>query len=104
MIRQFLKKILSNPIGKLADKYDSRPDEKRVFAALTELNANIKADPGKKGPVIEINDQHQFIIFSDQHKGIKNGSDIFAFAEKNYVAALDHYNQNNFTYINLGDG
>ncbi|RKR80184.1 hypothetical protein BDD43_0280 [Mucilaginibacter gracilis] len=104
MMRRFLKNILSKPIGKLADKYDSRPDQKRVFAALTELNQNIKTNPGKKGPVIEFDEQQQFIIFSDQHKGTKNGSDIFAFAEQNYIAALDHYNKNNFTYINLGDG
>jgi predicted phosphodiesterase len=104
MIRQFLKKILSKPIGKLADKYDSRPVEQRVFAALTALNQNIKAKPGKKGPVIDFDDSHQFIILSDQHKGTKNGSDIFALAEQNYIAALDHYNQNKFTYINLGDG
>lgn len=104
MIRQFLKKILSKPIGKLADKYDSRPDEQRVFAALTELNANITTNPGKKGPVIDFDDNHRFIIFSDQHKGTKNGSDIFALSEQNYIAALDHYNKSSFTYINLGDG
>lgn len=68
MIRQFLKKILSKPIGTLADKYDSRPDAKRVFAALTELNQNMLNNPGKKGPVIDITDKDKFIIFSDQHK------------------------------------
>jgi len=104
MVRQFLKNILAKPLGKLADKYDSRPDATRVFPALTELSQNIKANPGKKGPVINFDDSHSFIILSDQHKGIKNGSDIFALAEGNYVAALDYYNQQNYTYINLGDG
>lgn len=104
MVHQFLKKILSDPIGKLAGRFDSRPDQKRVFAALTQLNADIKACPAKKGPMIGFNDQHKFIIFSDQHKGIKNGSDIFALAEQNYIAALEYYYQEGFTYINLGDG
>jgi len=100
MVRKFLKRILSEPIGKLAAKYDSRPDEQRVFTALSELSTHIKTNPGKKGPVIEFDDTHQFIIFSDQHKGTKGGSDIFALAESNYVSALDYYNQQNYTYIN----
>jgi predicted phosphodiesterase len=104
MLRQFLKRVLRKPLGNLADKYDSRPDAKRVFAALTELNQNILANPGKKGPVINFTPDQSFIIFSDQHKGTKGGSDIFALAENNYLAALQYYNQNKFTYINLGDG
>lgn len=102
-IKQFLQKILRKPIGYLSDKYSSRPDKQRVFKALSRLKHNIITKPGKKGPVITFNSEERFIIFSDQHKGAKNGSDIFAFAEKNYLSALDHYNQNNFTYINLGD-
>lgn len=42
-------------------------------------------------------------MLSDQHKGTKNGADDFAIAEKNYLAALDHYYQNKFHYIALGD-
>ncbi len=104
MIKKILQTILRKPLGYLSDKYASRPDKQRVFTALSELKQSILTEPGKKGPVISFDPEQHFIIFSDQHKGTKNGSDIFAFAEKNYVAALDHYNQNNFTYINLGDG
>ncbi|MDF2432835.1 MAG: hypothetical protein JWP44_2466, partial [Mucilaginibacter sp.] len=45
----------------------------------------------------------RFIVLSDQHKGARDGADIFALAEKNYLAALEYYNNNNFFYINLGD-
>ena len=45
----------------------------------------------------------KFIILSDQHKGSRDGADMFAKAEKNYLAALDHYYAEDFTYINLGD-
>lgn len=45
----------------------------------------------------------KFIIFSDQHKGARDGSDIFAKSEKNYLAALEHYEHEKFFYINLGD-
>ena len=104
MVRQFLKRILRKPLGSLADKYDSSPDATRVFAALTDLNKDILTNPGKKGVVINFTPDQSFIIFSDQHKGTKGGSDIFALAEKNYITALSYYNQNNYTYINLGDG
>ena len=61
-------------------------------------------DPGKKGFVIPFNPHtHRFIIFSDQHKGRKNGADDFMNAEKNYLNALDHYNAENFHLIALGD-
>ena len=40
----------------------------------------------------------KFIVLSDQHKGAKNGDDDFADNEKNYLAALDYYHQNNYFY------
>ncbi|MES1214038.1 MAG: metallophosphoesterase [Bacteroidota bacterium] len=60
--------------------------------------------PGKKGIVIPF--EHlagKFIIFSDQHKGARNGADDFTLAEPNYLAALDYYNRNDFQFISLGD-
>lgn len=45
----------------------------------------------------------KFIILSDQHKGARDGADIFAKSAGNYLAALDHYYKEGFTYINLGD-
>ncbi|WP_370362894.1 metallophosphoesterase [Mucilaginibacter flavidus] len=43
------------------------------------------------------------MILSDQHKGARDGADVFANAAPNYLAALDYYHTNNFCYINLGD-
>jgi len=45
----------------------------------------------------------RIIIFSDQHKGARNGADDFAIAAKNYCAALEFYSNENFSFINLGD-
>ena len=45
----------------------------------------------------------RFIIFSDQHKGARDAADDFMLAEKNYMAALDYYYNNQFHFINLGD-
>lgn len=103
-MRKFLQRILSGPVSRLADKYSSKPDKARIHTALTLLYDRIATGNEKKGLLIDFIPQEQkFIIFSDQHKGAKNGSDDFAFAEKNYLYALDYYNQNNFHFISLGD-
>ncbi|WP_018615066.1 metallophosphoesterase [Segetibacter koreensis] len=104
-MRKFLQRILSGPVSRLADKYSSKPDKARVHKALTQLYNKISTGNEKKGLLIDFTpDEDRFIIFSDQHKGAKNGSDDFAFAEKNYLYALEYYNQNNFHFISLGDG
>ena len=103
-MRRFLQRILKGLIIKLADKFSSRPDQKRVNAALADLYQNISGNPGKKGPVISFDaGRDKFVVLSDQHKGARDGADIFAKAEKNYLAALEHYNNQGFFYINLGD-
>lgn len=98
-----LQKILSPPVNWIEHKISSRPDKNRIFKALSDLYAHILKYPGKKGLLINFFANDRFIIFSDQHKGAKNGADDFAMAEKNYLAALEFYNENNFCYINLGD-
>jgi predicted phosphodiesterase len=104
MIRNFLQKILKKPVNWIANKYDSRPDKDRVFKSLTELKKVIADQSKDKGPVIRFNSHSDhFIIFSDHHKGAKNGADDFAPAEANYVSALEYYHQQNFHYIALGD-
>ena len=103
-MRRFLQRLLYKPISRLADKFSSRPDKARVYKALDALYKNITTDPGKKGLVIPFNaQQDKFIILSDQHKGARDGSDIFAKSSGNYLAALDHYYKEQFIYINLGD-
>lgn len=103
-MRKFLQRILSPLVSRIADKYSSRPDKERIHKALTELYSKISTGNEKRGLLIEFSpDQQKFIIFSDQHKGAKTGSDDFAFCEKNYLYALEYYYQNNFHLISLGD-
>ena len=99
-----LRTILSKPVLWAAAKFSSRPNRERIFEALTKLSASIVEDPGKKGLVIPFEQQAgKFIIFSDQHKGKRNGADDFKEAEQNYLTALDYYSSNDFCFINLGD-
>jgi predicted phosphodiesterase len=102
-MRLLLQKIFRNPVSKLAQKYSSRPNSERVHDALSALYQKLMDEPGKKGLVIPFNSSQRFIILSDQHKGAKDGSDDFALAEKNYLAALCYYEQQDYFYINLGD-
>lgn len=103
-MRQFLKSILTKPVVNLANRVSSRPDKRRVFKSLSKLYEKIITNTGKRGVIIPFDGaRDKFIIFSDQHKGARDGADVFAKSEKNYLAALDHYNKEGFTYITLGD-
>jgi len=103
-MRSFFRFLLLKPIVWLVNRYSSAPDRTRVFTALSKLKKTMEIDPGKKGFVIPFNcETHRFIIFSDQHKGTKNGADDFMNAEKNYLAALQYYSERSFHLISLGD-
>ncbi|HVW95734.1 MAG TPA: metallophosphoesterase [Mucilaginibacter sp.] len=103
-MRKFLQHLLTRPVIKLANSISSRPDRKRVDKALTELHEQITKKQTKKGLELTFNPEtDQFIIFSDQHKGARDGADIFANAARNYITALNYYNEKGFFYIALGD-
>ena len=103
-MRKLLRILLLRPILWAAAKFSSKPKQQKIFEALSKLLNEIQQQPGKKGLVIPF-EQHagKFIIFSDQHKGRRNGADDFTQAEPNYLAALEHFSSNNFCFINLGD-
>src|SRR5436190_8042319 len=103
-MRRLLRIILLKPVLWAAQKFSSKPDKNRIFKALLKLSSTILTEPGKRGLVIPFEEQAgKFIIFSDQHKGARNGADDFMLAEPNYLAALEHYNKNNFCFISMGD-
>jgi predicted phosphodiesterase len=103
-MRKFLQIILLRPVLWFAAKFSSRPVPEKIFKALSRLKKQIERQPSQKGPLISFAiEQGRVIIFSDQHKGAKNGADDFMLCEPNYLAALDYYNQKDFLFISLGD-
>lgn len=103
-MRRLLRSLLLRPVLWASDRFSSRPKRDLIFKALTKLYDTIRSDPGKRGLVIPLQkDAAKIIIFSDHHKGAKDGSDDFILAEPNYLAALEYYNNNAFTYICMGD-
>lgn len=105
MIKKALHSILRKPILRLSDRFASKPDQLRVYNALSKLYENILLQKENKGIIIDAEMQvvKKYIIFSDQHKGVKDGADDFRNAEPVYLSALDYYFKENYFYINLGD-
>jgi predicted phosphodiesterase len=104
MFKQFLQKILRAPVTRLANRLSSAPVKKDVFESLDIVLKEIRKGNKDFGTVIPYElSTGRFIIFSDQHKGARDLADDFMVAEKNYLAALDYYYNNDFTFINLGD-
>ena len=58
----------------------------------------------KEAKRISFNDQSKFIFFSDCHRGDGSFADDFANNRNVYQHALRYYYDNDFTYIELGDG
>lgn len=53
---------------------------------------------------VAFTDKDKFILMSDVHRGDNSWSDNFAHNKNLYLAALRHYYNNGFTYVELGDG
>ena len=103
-MRKLVQKLLLKPVLWLVNKFSSNPDKQRVFNALTELLQSIRQFKTNKGLIVPFDaEKGRFIIFSDQHKGAKNGADDFMMSEHNYVAALTYYQLNGYHFISLGD-
>lgn len=55
-------------------------------------------------PVLPLNQSSRYVLFSDCHRGSGTANDNFLKNQHLYIAALRHYYQNQFVYIELGDG
>src|SRR3954471_12779928 len=103
-MRKLLQKLLRKPITWLANRLSSSPHKKDVYASLSLLLQNIRERKSGYSPAIPFNmEAGKFIILSDQHKGAKDLADDFRNTENNYMSALQHYYDEGYSFINLGD-
>ena len=58
----------------------------------------------KNAPVLPMGSGYSYVLFSDCHRGNGTHNDNFLRNEHLYLAALRHYYERGFTYIELGDG
>jgi predicted phosphodiesterase len=78
----------------------ARSDHARVARALDESLDRTRA----AGNVLRIDiETNPMIIFSDQHKGARNGADDFQVAEETYNQAITYYHRMGYTLLTLGD-
>lgn len=103
-MRKILQRLLKKPIAWMAIKLSSSPRKKQVFASLSHLLDCILTSRMGYPKLIPFGiDSGKFVILSDQHKGAKDLADDFRNTETNYLHALQHYYDEGFTFINLGD-
>lgn len=103
MIQWLRKKIFAFVLW-ASNKFSSAPKKDRVFEGLSKMLRGIENGKESKGVVVSFAaTEGKFIIFSDQHKGAKNGADDFMLCEPNYLAALDYYHSQGFNLLALGD-
>lgn len=58
----------------------------------------------KTSPQIYFDTCSKIVLMSDVHRGDGSSADNFALNKNIYMAALNHYYRNNYTYFELGDG
>ena len=102
-MRKFLQLLLLKPVLWASSRFASRPQKVKIHTALTKLCRDITTRNTKNPSLLLFGHSEKYIVFSDQHKGGKNGADDFMNAEKTYLAALDHYYTDNYKFISLGD-
>jgi len=103
-MKKLLQWLFRKPLTWLAERISSSPDKNNIFTSLSQLFKVILHKKQNGGIIIPFDFSNgRFIIFSDQHKGARDGADDFRTAEKNYIAALNYYFDKGFQFINLGD-
>lgn len=103
-MKKLLQWLFRKPVTWLAEKVSSSPDKEAIFSSLDKLKEDIEKGKGSNGLIIPFQmEAGRYIVFSDQHKGCRDFADDFAPAETNYRKALQHYFDQGFTFINIGD-
>jgi predicted phosphodiesterase len=104
-VRKLLQFLFRRPVIWLAGRFSSAPRQEAVSRSLSRLLTAIEKGRNKNaGPAITIPvTAVKTVIMSDHHKGAGNRADDFVKAEPNYLAALRYYEEQQFTYIALGD-
>ncbi|HRD58808.1 MAG TPA: metallophosphoesterase [Ferruginibacter sp.] len=103
-MRKLLQYLLKKPLTWMANKLAASPRPDMVSSSLTQLYNRCVTLKGSDVELVDINaSTARFIIFSDQHKGNKSWADDFNQSEPTYLAALNYYNKDGYSFINLGD-
>lgn len=75
----------------------------RISDGLTKALAQAKTREQEEGVQTVDISKDKLIIFSDLHKGARNGADDFLVCERAYNAALAYYHNEGYKLVSLGD-
>ncbi len=75
-------------------------DRKGVSNMLTQKKLKKIIDEAR---VIDIDENSKIVIMSDIHRGDGSPADNFLKNKNTFLVALEHYDRENYTYIELGD-
>jgi len=87
----------------MANTLSAKPEKETVFKSLSKLYNSVKKNNKRVCSIFIDLNKDNFVIFSDQHKGNRDSADDFANNEFNYLSALGYYQQQDFSFINMGD-
>jgi UDP-2,3-diacylglucosamine pyrophosphatase LpxH len=92
------------PLAGLFSRRPHRSDgsaapDNRISAAHRRLSRALA-----QAPVIAIDDDTRLVFFSDLHRGDGSPADAFAPNKGLFLSALEHYEREGYTYIEVGDG
>lgn len=82
---------------------DATKTHKTIAAALDNAYKRAQDQEQEEGKVMLDIQDAKFVIFSDHHKGNRNGADDFWVCEPAYNAALAYYDRLGYTLVVLGD-
>ncbi len=102
-MRKLLQYLFKRPLTWIGNTLSAKPQKEAVFNSLTKLYNSSKKNSKRVCTITIDAANDKFIIFSDQHKGNRDFADDFANNEFNYLKALEYYQQQKFSFINLGD-
>jgi len=88
----------------MGNRLAASPKKETVDKSLTALYNSSNKIKSRRIKVLNTDlSKARYIIFSDQHKGNRSWADDFRTSEKNYISALNYYNSEGYSFINLGD-
>jgi len=77
----------------------------RTLHSVAILQAGHRLDRTlHEAPVLEFDDHSRFVFFSDLHRGDNGRADAFRANRAIFESALEHYEREGYTYIEVGDG
>ena len=86
---------LLDPVREMLKTRKRRKTRDAIHAALTRA--------WERAETTELGYDQRVVIFSDHHKGARDGADDFQRCERTYNAALAYYNKRGYHLVELGD-